>query len=225
MRSVGDSEGPKALVLGIGPHEVGMDHESAGLGRDQTNCRFSNTILPLGTNTAEANVLMIGMNLISEGLAFVDAIVSVVGFNGDTQFMTSSFKTDLSVDGVGCVESDLMFNVHVARSGVAEDSGATEFVGVLFFSCSVEQPTSDSRFKLVTEDELTREKFVLSERSNLVLFLSGDSVAIRLAHLSSLLARGTKGVLSRVGFTEAKSFSIQISTGGQREHMAEREVP
>ncbi len=40
------------------------------------------------------------MDVVSESLAFVDAIVSVKGFNGDTQFMTVSFEINLSIDGV-----------------------------------------------------------------------------------------------------------------------------
>ena len=122
-----------------------MDHESAGFCRDQTNRRFGHTILPLGTNTTEANVLMVGMDLVSESLAFVDAIIGVIGFNFDTQLMTASFKVDLSIDGVGCVESDLMFDMNVTRSRIAEDSRSTVFVCILFFSGSMEQPTSDSR--------------------------------------------------------------------------------
>ncbi len=105
-----------------------------------------------------------------------------------------------------------MFDMDVARSGITEDCGSKEIVCILFFSGSVEQPASDQSFKLVTEDELTREKLVPFERSDLGLALSGHGAAIGSV------------VLSKVGFTEAKSLLIQVSTSGKRAHLGEREV-
>ena len=63
--------------------------------------------------------------------------------------MTVLFEADLNIDGVGCI------------------SGSTQFVCIWLFSGNVEQLTSHSRSKLVTE----------CERSDLVLFHFGDSAA------------------------------------------------
>ncbi len=58
-----------------------MNHHCSGSGHHNADGSFSNSILPLGTHSAEPNALVSECQFFSEGLALVDAVVSVVGVN------------------------------------------------------------------------------------------------------------------------------------------------
>ena len=58
-----------------------MNHHCSSFSYNYSNTVFSNTVLPLGADTAESNALVLLVELSRKGLALEDAVVSVVGIN------------------------------------------------------------------------------------------------------------------------------------------------
>jgi hypothetical protein len=52
---MGKGHGPEGIIFNLRPIEGGVDHHGLGFGDNDTNAPFSNPILPLGTDSTEAN--------------------------------------------------------------------------------------------------------------------------------------------------------------------------
>ena len=133
-----------------------MEHHGSGTVDNNSDGTFSHTILPMGADSTEANGLVVVGQFFSEGSALVDAIVCVVGINSDPNIASMLLKLDLSIDGVRCVEGDLVDGINVVGGSINKESCATELVVWGFLSSSVEQATWDRREGLVAEDEVAR---------------------------------------------------------------------
>ena len=96
--------------------------------------------------------------LFSEGLADVDSIVSVVGLDGDTQVTKFLFKIVLGSDGVSCIQRHLQLRVDVGGVGIDKYGGSTVPVLLRLLASSVEEPTTDGRFQLITKHTRTGSK-------------------------------------------------------------------
>jgi hypothetical protein len=80
--------------------ELGMDHHSSSFGDHYANGSFSNSILPLGSNTTEADLLVMVNDFLGESLALVNTIVSVIFLNNYPSVACLPFKGCLGIDGV-----------------------------------------------------------------------------------------------------------------------------
>ena len=76
--------------------------------------------MPLGANTTVANSLVVPDYLIDEGSTLEYAIVGVVGVNNNSHVQKGALEVLLSSDRVSSIESDLTFDVKVARGSIAE---------------------------------------------------------------------------------------------------------
>ena len=99
----------------------------------------------------EPNGLGVFVQLLGEGLALENAIVSVVCVNGDSHVFGSSFETKLGIYSVRGIQGNLVFHVDVVGGCVTEHSGATEARAGGFPPSSVKKATTHSRLQLVTE--------------------------------------------------------------------------
>ena len=61
-------------------------------------------------------------------MTFVDAIVSVIGVDLNPQVVAVAFKFNLSIDGVGSIEGDLMHSMNVVGSSINKEGGSAELV-------------------------------------------------------------------------------------------------
>jgi hypothetical protein len=118
---MGKCHGPEGIIFNLRPIEGGVDHHGSGFGDNDTNAAFGNPILPLGTDSTEANQLDIGSNFLNKLLTLKGSVVSVVGFNGHSMVEGHTFKAVLGSDSVRSIQSHLMFTVDETRGGVTED--------------------------------------------------------------------------------------------------------
>ena len=140
-----------------------MEHHRSGTVNNNADGTFSNTILPMGANSTEANGLVVVGQFLSEGSALVDAVVCVVGIHGDSNITGVLLKLDLSIDGVRCIEGYLVDNINVIGGSINKESGATVLVVCGLLASCVVQTTRDRREGLVTEDEVARRGVSLLE--------------------------------------------------------------
>ena len=88
-----------------------MDHHGPCFCDYYLDGTFCNAVLPLGTNTTKSELLFLVNDLLGEGLAFVDPIVSVIGVDLHSMITSHPFEGSLGIDGVGGIQRDLMFHV------------------------------------------------------------------------------------------------------------------
>ena len=86
--------------------------------------------MPLGANSTEANTLIVLGKFFSESFALVDPIVCMIGIDCNTHVSSMTFPLVFGIDGVGCVEGDLAFDVDVSGCPINKEtipeSGETE---------------------------------------------------------------------------------------------------
>ena len=70
----------------------GMNHHGSGSADNQLNGSFSHSILPLSTHSTEPDALLFIQELLSEGFAGEQSIVSVVVLNGDPELPVASLS-------------------------------------------------------------------------------------------------------------------------------------
>jgi hypothetical protein len=91
-----------------------MDHHGACFGYYNTDSTLSNTTLPLGSHSGEANLLVVSNDLLGEGLTDVDTIVSVVFFDSYPNISGHILEGVLGVDGISGVQSNLVLHMDVS---------------------------------------------------------------------------------------------------------------
>jgi hypothetical protein len=88
-----------------------------------------------------------------------------------------------------------MFNIEKTRGGITKYSGATESIAFRFTTSRVEKTSSNARFKLITENSVTRFEHAGFERAEVVRVLGGGCGSIRSTNLFSILTGGTGGLI------------------------------
>jgi len=87
-----------------------MYHHSSGSGHDKSNSRFCHTILPFCSDTTVANILVVACDMVDEGFALEDSVVSVVRIDVYAMGHCHSFERVLCIDSVGSIKRDLVFD-------------------------------------------------------------------------------------------------------------------
>ena len=193
------------------PVQCSMDHRGSCHVGKQIYGSLNFSILPLGTNSAQPQSLVVLGELFSEGLADIDAIVRVVGLNSDTQVVELSLKVVFGDNGVSRIQRHLQFSVDVGRVSIDKDGSATVAIPVRFLACCVEEPASHWRFQLIAKHTLARGHATLDQVAGGVRVLGGDGGSIRLPLLFPIDAGSTE----RVGPNH-----ITVNLGGRNvEHL------
>ena len=148
-------------------------------------------------------------------MTLVDAVVSVIGVDLNPQVLTVAFKFNLSIDGVGSIEGDLMHSMDVVGSSINEEGGAAELVMRSLPPSSVKSAAGHCRVGLVTEDAHAWNSLVAFECSNSVLHSTGDSGAIVFANLFSISACFTHGSVTGMKLREFHSMATEIASSAK----------
>jgi len=89
MGRVGCGEWPQSFVFYAGPMKSGRDHFGSGARCNESDSGFRNSILPFGSNAAAPDFVIVACNVVNEGLALEDSIVSVVGVDSHANIQPS----------------------------------------------------------------------------------------------------------------------------------------
>lgn len=200
-----------------------MDHHSPGFGDYNSDGSLS-WRLPLSSNSRVFDGLEVVCQVFDVGLALEDAIVSVVGLDVDSVLHGHPFEVLLGYNRVTGVESDLVLDMEVHGGCIVEHRAAAELVALSFSSGGVEEPATNSRLQLITEDETPWSELAGLGAAHGMGILDSGGGAVRLPSLLSVLAGSASRVVRNSGAQEPQGKTIEETAKTQLLNMSKREM-
>jgi hypothetical protein len=158
VNSMIHGEGPQSGIELSRPMNELMHHHGTGPSRDSLEATLGNSILVMGTDTTEGQLLVIQFDVGIEFLGSKWMVVAVVSFDLDSVQSSFFLKLMLALEGLGHIKGDLVMNANVG-GGVVNKYGSASVPGSNGFSTfGVFQSSSCGAYVLIDGDTITGVK-------------------------------------------------------------------
>jgi hypothetical protein len=145
-----------------------VQEHGSGERRHSLNCTFGHTVLMVCANTAEFQLLTFAVAVCLERLGGKNAVISVIGLDGDTTIEGKPFIFNHSNEGLARSGRDLVVNEHMAGCVIGKNRTVSQLVFLGFFSKGMGQSARDRRYILVEGDAVAWLEIFTNQRINLL---------------------------------------------------------